>query len=175
MGCWSILILLIMALNTKMIIVGWINNFSKHFFVLFLLLWRIPYCLIFIWSSFSEDDKIECLKRKKMFLIKVILHLVLFLLSSIGIHYIFDLNVYVTLLTLIHVYIASYYVSLWAVKFVFLFPCTKIKSDNKCVLITGKSRALHQRTKIPGTRTDFTHIRNYDHCVASSRSLKIQF
>lgn len=78
-----------------------------------------------------------------MFFIKVILHFVLFVLSMIGLQYYFDLNVYVTLLTLIHVYVASYYVSLWAVKFVFLFPCTKIKTDNKSVLITGETWEMY--------------------------------
>lgn len=73
----------------------------------------------------------------KMFFIKVLLHQILFLLSFVGVHYYFDLNIYFTILTLIHVYVASYFVSLWAIKFVFLFPCTKVKPENKCVFITG--------------------------------------
>ncbi|XP_037031337.1 dehydrogenase/reductase SDR family member 9-like [Bradysia coprophila] len=83
-----------------------------------------------------------------MFLIKAILHFVLFVLSSVGIHYYFELNVCVTLLTLIHCYAASYYVSLWFIKFAFLFPCTKIKSDNKCVLVTGCDTGFGHQTAL---------------------------
>lgn len=73
-----------------------------------------------------------------MYVAKVILHQVLFVQFCLCIYLYTDLSIIVKVLASLQAYIASYFVSMWIAKLIFQWSCFKVKSENKCVFITGK-------------------------------------
>ncbi|KAJ6643915.1 17-beta-hydroxysteroid dehydrogenase type 6, partial [Pseudolycoriella hygida] len=60
-----------------------------------------------------------------------------FILFCCFIHFCTELDTIVKILAALQAYIASYCVSIWLIKLLFMCSCLKVKAENKCVLITG--------------------------------------